>query len=485
MKSVTTALGINLKNISSQINNLLAFLNTSKDLINSYASSANSATTRSTYDEYVSKYTAEKQNFETLLSTYEELGGKYNISLEKYNTLTFSEKARVISYKLPNPKDKFEWLAGGEFYNQKNPGGYVWSATNPLAPDEKPSSNDLGYVINKGNIHPYLNEGFTEVQSEMRGFEFLDLLGDYRDTQVVSYGVTLTVVTSGGTFEYSNYVDDTSGIDGEGLGFANVSPSNMGVTAVANIMSMPGMDLRSLNAMGFAQYTITNMINGKTFTSPKEQIGNMISSSLFNTAENIAAQKTTIALSKALGIKSTIAMGIMNIGLGMVIGEFMEIAIGYDNSFGFGGEIVGAINGKVTRTEPVSFTQGVSDLFNSVIGNETKQGVVDEKGNFLGSMNPNYGISTFGNFSQLSRGIDSMDSLNGAFGIGDFDAAVDFNSTFGGFKAAERNMGLDDFSGDGDSGSSESDFGSSNNPGGGVGASGRGEGGVGGFGGGM
>jgi len=364
--SANIVLNKKLTSLNEQLNELETLINNAVESINNLAESANNATSEVEYNNYVSEYESEKDNYESLLLEYESLGGEYNTTLEKYNTLEFSTKASAVSYTLPNPKDEHQWLAGNTFYNEKNAGGMIWSATNPLAPDERPDSKDLGLIINRGSYHSYLNEGFTEIQSTLKGFGFLDLFGDYTSIESI-YKVEIKVTSS---TDGSTLLDETKFIKGDGEldSLSEITNSNMGVDTIANILATPGMDLMSLNAMAVAQFTVTNLMDGKLFESGQFQLGNMLASSLYKTAMNLATQKITTGLVSALGIKSIYAAGILSGVIGVVLTEFVEIGLGLDNHFGFGGEIIGYdTEGNPVYGREVGFFEGLTDMFNSVI----------------------------------------------------------------------------------------------------------------------
>lgn len=368
--SATIKLGNDLKSLYKDLATYELNLNTSRDLMNSFANLANNATSKGSYDNYVKLYDNQKTNFDNLLADYEDIGGQYNTTLDKYNTLSFSNQSEVITYEIPNAKDQMQWLAGGTFYNEKNPGGYLWSATNPLSSDEKPT-NDLGLVINRGSIHPYLNEGFTEIQNTIRGFGFLDLLGDYTESKTTTYEVTVTVTSSDGSISIdTKYVD---GGEGSELASYSIGQSNMGVDAIASMLSSPHMDLMSLNAIGVVQFTITNTLNGKLFSSGKIELGNIIGASLYNTAKNVFSQQLTMGIVNALGITNVYAAGLLSFGVGALVSEFMEYASGMDNHFGFGGDYIGkGFDGNSLYADKQGIADGLSDFFGGLVGMDTQ-----------------------------------------------------------------------------------------------------------------
>ncbi len=385
--SIQLKLGRELTSLSDVLKSLESQLNTSRDLINSYANSANSATTKSSYDTYVEKYNIEKNNFDNLLEQYESNGGQYSTTLERYNTLSFSTRGEVISYDIPNPKDPHQWLAGGTFYNEKYPGGFVWSATNPLAPDER-VKQDLGLVINRGNFHSYLNEGFTEIQNTLHGFGFLDLLGDYTENKANIFEVTVTVVTSDGSVYTENkYINEGSG----DLEFSNITnQKNMSLDSISEMLSTPGMNLTTINAMGVVEFTITNVLNGNMFESGKVKIGDIIGASLLNTVTNTLSQKLALGIVNSLGVTNIVAAGIISIGVGSLVSEVLEVAMGVDNHFGFGGDIMKDAFGNV-RTDDAgnpqyerassliqSLRTGVIDLLGYSIASSLLGGITDE-----------------------------------------------------------------------------------------------------------
>jgi len=483
--SINKKLELDLKNMSNQLSTYELNLNTSKDMLSSYAQSANGATSKGIYNTFTELYNQEKENFNSLLSDYESLGGTYSQTLEKYKTMSFSQSAEIIKYELPNPKNENEWLAGGTFYNEKNPGGYVWSAINPLSPDER-VKQDLGLVINRGNFNSYLNEGFTEIQNTLHGFGFLDLLNDNIVSQTNVYEVTVTITSSDGSINTeSKYINEGSG----DLDSTNISAQRSAtISEISGILNARGLDLTSVNSIGgVLEFTIESIFDGKTFESGSINLGNMIAASLMNTTTNALSQKLSMAVVSALGVTNVIAIGLISLGVKSLAGEMLEVAMGIDSQFGYGGDFIATdVNGRtIHATIEGNFFERSGTAINDTFGE--LGGMLSGNGYTSATEQATYDSLSLGITDALNQASISLSGLAVAKALDKYsELDKELNKTLDEMSLESQiEYEVDEWVGNSGSGNDGTDYGSSNNPSGGVGASGYGPDGPGGFGGGM
>jgi len=288
---------------------------------------------------------AKEKHLKTIRDTPHGLGSKeqvdeYNKQVDEYNEQVrqYKKISKAVMtandfYKIPNPKNPHEWLAGGTFYNEKNAGGYIFSATNPLSANEKPNNKDLGFILNTKTMHHYLNEGFTQVQGTLKSFSFLDLLGDYNKTEqgfLVCANFTNFSNLSTDFFSKTIHKQDMN----ETMA---IIQSNMTIEAIATMLGTKGFDFMNLNKIALVEFTITNLVNGKLFSS-KMKAGDLIAATVYTSVKNSIASNLSNAIGKALGVSNIFSNFAVSVGVLALVQEFFENIIGFDNHFGFGGE---------------------------------------------------------------------------------------------------------------------------------------------------
>ena len=88
------------------------------DLLNSYATSANSASTYEQWEQYSNLYDSEMTNYDNGLIKLKEA----TEGLERY--ITYRKVSTTVINTL-SPRDKFSWLAGG-LHNETLAGGSMY-----------------------------------------------------------------------------------------------------------------------------------------------------------------------------------------------------------------------------------------------------------------------------------------------------------------------------------------------------------------------
>jgi len=381
----------NLTSTAEELNSLATSLN-------SYAGSANSATSLSTYNSYVSSYNSS-------LSTYNTTKTTYDNQLETYTNISNTNKAEVITYDIPNFKDENQWRPGGYLQNEKLAGGYLFNPTYTPSVEEKPKL-DEPFQMNNGSLHGFLNVGFTSIQNDLHGFDFLDLFRDYTDTKTIMYKVTVT--TDNGTKE--DYITITDNGEGKGPSDGsidyglNAQYTEMRPSELAGMFNTTGINLFSQDLMSsVVSISIENLMSGELWSSPNLTVKNFIGASVIKTINTMFSQQITMGISKTLGLKSIYAMGAISIGIGMLIGEFMEMATGYDKAFGYGGEYsvdASKAFGQDSFADSRGF-MGIESGFNSLayslgFSDSLRTGYQNNDGNTIGmglTMEGSYGMN--------------------------------------------------------------------------------------------
>jgi len=235
-----------------------------------------------------------------------------------------------------------------------------------------------------------LNTGFMEIQQDLHGFDFLDLFREYRDTEVVAYNITVTVTDKDGNTQSStSTVFEESNGSGSNKFNAPTHNHHQDLTPAdwKSILDSKSVNLFSPNLINnFVQISIENMLTGDFFTSPQLSVRDFLASSVINTNLSLVTNKLTAGIAKAFGMKSMVSVGFLNVGLGMLLGELFEMAVGYDNAFGYKGEYnVGfggyekqkGFMGIESLAESISFGLGFSDSITV--------GIEDQLGSLIGS----------------------------------------------------------------------------------------------------
>jgi hypothetical protein len=240
-----------------------------------------------------------------------------------------------ITYDIPNFKDKNQWLAGGSIRNDTWPGGDLYS------PDRLPSFNNrvsgvntYGTALNTGEIMMYLNRGFAGVLGVLSGWEYLDLINDFKvkDTVVVTYTLTITNADTGEVLYISSGDNNSSNgnIDFSFNGkvdYASLARSWGAKYDLIGVVSRPSLlnIAVTIRSALFGDLTVEETVRAGLLGSVTSGISTGISKAVVS-----AVGTTNVATALGIGIV-----------VGLVVGELIELALGLDNHFGFGGELVG------------------------------------------------------------------------------------------------------------------------------------------------
>lgn len=143
-------------------------------------------------------------------------------------------------------------------------------------------------------------------------------------------------------------------------------------------------------------------------------MADVVTSTLANEFKNLAVQ----SLSKALGITSPVATFGLSWGLSELFGELAEMALGLDNSFGFGGEFIGVSpDGIKGYTAPLGLWDGLKNMLGlldkqEIVSDEINFRMRIKKGDVIGMLEQGkvsyYNFSTFDNRTQEQRARSGM-----------------------------------------------------------------------------
>jgi hypothetical protein len=286
----------------------------------------------------------------------------------------YAQKAISKIEEIANPKDRAYWLAGGELRNSTLAGGSMFDVLAIPAIYNLPRSSSQAVSMNSGTILEYLNTSYMGVLDTISGSGFLDLMNDYtlRSTVMLYYSLTITT-TDGSVFTKTNYISSSSGGDNGG------SDNNGNTSNLSSTPSAPA-DLEAAQKAMNSQFDLMRLAISQDIvsigflgfdiaTGKIESFEVGLAGGLIGSINSIATREITGALANALG--TTSIAGVLGIGVvvGAVLGELMEMAMGLDSQFGYGGEFIGYdATGKAHYAEvPGGFVErtvtGIKDMF--------------------------------------------------------------------------------------------------------------------------
>jgi len=295
---------------------------------------ASNATSRSEYDRIASAWSSTKASYESTYGQYVEVSDRLSRSMQA---------RRVTSevVQLDNPKDRFQWYAGGNLRNETLAGGSMFDVGATPAVYNKPRDMGFASTILSGNTLNMLNSGYGAVLGAMNATPFMDILTDYTLRQTAILLMHIEIRDSGGVV-ISSKTDVLWSSEGDRNGDASNNTGTYGTAAGTPDYGMLSKamnaqtDLTSLtNPVSIAGFAF-DLATGKLESFEVAAVGGLIGT-VNSTFTNVA----TRAAAQALGLTNMAAVGALGYTIGALVGELMEMAMGLDNSFGFGGEFVG------------------------------------------------------------------------------------------------------------------------------------------------
>jgi len=278
-----------------------------------------------------------------------------------------------------NPAINQYWLAGSEYYGSTLAGGdYFHPSTFGAAKLFGLSENYITQqaMIEKGAIHTSLNNPYMSVLNLVNGGEFIALYDFIKNKQTTVVVLTTAVANVGTAYAVFTSDSDVSSFDLENLN----AEFSSNIAAMSAEMQKDSTFEDALESFGYSQFGALGYAAGGI-------IGGLMDGKDANIAENIAeavsAEMKSQAVSaglKALGIKNIAVASIAALAIGMVLDEAMEVAMGLDNNFGFGGDYVGTdMTGKSHFAGEIGFMDGIVGAFQEFATFGTYHSVFDKK----------------------------------------------------------------------------------------------------------
>ncbi len=271
-------------------------------------------------------------------------------------------------YEIPSTKDNNQWLAGGDLKYNTFAGGSLYS------PTSIPSFNnfkdvDRNYTLLNGKFLSFLNGGITPITSLINSWNELEILLDSTITNISVYKIDVEVVnTTTNESIYSGSSGEFS-LDRDELGesISSFSTSQDKLTSFAMAMANRS-DIRDKISNSPISMTLNliDLISMETI-----QIEREITASALGTINGIFREMAVSAVSQMIGLVATSYSSMLGIALlGKVFDELFEMSLGFDNHFGYGGELLGlsfSANNQLMRTSELGFFEGVQDTLGNFL----------------------------------------------------------------------------------------------------------------------
>jgi len=333
--------------------------------LNNYADAANSATTRAIYDSNLSLYNKEEALYNKNIAQYDE-----SISdLQRYATY---RKVSTRVFDLPDKKDRYQWLAGGTLRNETLAGGYLWSPVDVPSFENNATVGKTANLLN-GNMLEYLGYGFGKTLGILGG-GILDLMfdDDVRETIILSINIEFknertgqVLVTKSFDFNSDSNGDSDRTFDSDL--FNNANAKDMSLDEIAATWNSRS-NLRSLLQANPLLLTL-EIIN--LATQSKATIETRLAGALLGTVTATIKQAISQAVVKSLGITAMTPAVFVGLQIfNMVFNELIEMVLGLDNHFGFGGDYIGTKGGMAQFEEAYSAEQ-VTESIKGMFGFES------------------------------------------------------------------------------------------------------------------
>ncbi len=380
----------------------------------------------STLNSYIGDSSYNQVKVEDRLLDYEE----YNDTLQDAKTTQIVSTINRVSINIPNYKDKAQWLAGGDLRDQSFAGGSNFSSTSTPSFDNKEQDFSIGFALLNGDFG-FLNRGLININNKVNGGEMLDLFLDSEKILTIvnreEYKIEVIITTADGSIIAQ--IDDTFNIGGDD-GFAD----GFSTDSQANNTSMSLAEAQAISQNSFALQTspiniAISIIGIMTSKNADISISTIASAAVLGTVEAAIAGAITNSVGMALGITSIgLAIGLA-VGVFGVVSEAFGIALGVDNSFGYGGSygkgfsesfgVVGFAESKgfmgiTSLAEQIGFSVGLTDVVSVAMTNQAQTEVVG----YQTEMSTAFGNVSVSNDMQgsFNLGFESMDAMHGVMG---------------------------------------------------------------------
>lgn len=351
-----------------------------------------------------------------------------------------------------NYKDKNNWYAGGDLVNATMAGGDLWNPTANALITNNREKTDKNAMLLAGNILPYLGYGFGTLLNTIDSFSQFQTFLESNNKTTLVLRIDITVTTDNGQIIYSSSGSENEygGDDSYGNNFQDDS-KNIGTLkdlagAWENRVDILG--LISANPLTIAK-TIYNVVTGESVTV-KNRLSGALVGTVYSTFQSLAMQ----GIAKLAGITALTPAVMVGFGiLGAIFGELVEMALGLDNHFGFGGELtgfdsfsgyhgLGRIEGVNTSmhtqySAPKTVSTGLTDLFSGItdfLGITYDGGISIDWGGQDPDSFTNRNVDNYVSRSEIDNnsGGSGNDDGSGYGGYGDYGSGNDGTSSSAG-----------------------------------------------------
>lgn len=332
----------------------------------------------------------------------------------------------VLISESPYDYDVFDTMAGGAGYLETFAGGSLYSGF--IIPQGNPKSIFKQYAISQAASLVGLQEDY--VKYALMPLQFEELLND-KEIYVISLNVTKIVEAlvrglggeANGSFSIDSGVLSSVNLGALKAEFSQDSAlEDMAESIAGGIFGPVGAAL--------AGALVGGLVDGGF------NLGENVAESVARSFAGIAVNKASAGIAGALGVTSTAGAMIIGALVASAFTEAMEVALGLDRSFGFGGDYQGDDEtGAPSFDRDMGFLEGLS----RALGFDTSAiGQVGIDGSFNGMQSYN------GQLSNITDGWASG-ALNTGWGSGSAysNDIASGTTSWGGFKDVEAALGLD------------------------------------------
>ncbi|QCD52788.1 hypothetical protein [Campylobacter sp. RM16192] len=298
----------------------------------------------------------------------------------------------------PSTADVYDFMAGGLF-DGYYAGSYAYNALNLPTPDLRSFFINQSFSLTAGLLE--LNEDFCEfVLMPMQ----IMILRDEKDYSFNALVQTIEkIIEHKDSFGAKSQRDKTGfsrSIDGNGYikqgSFKNFAMELMHDSFMENQVEELGYSMFGPMGGAIAGMIYDGLVNHKFE-------GANIAEAVYGEFKSLALNTAIKSGFKALGTSTGLVGSFgLTVAINALVNELFETVTGLDNSFGFGGDLVGFMKDKGVYQEKLGFVDGVKNLFGALDFYRT----VDYTGNTVGYVENNrmYEYTNYPTVSDVIKG---------------------------------------------------------------------------------
>ncbi len=385
-------------------------------------------------DGYYAMYNQSVTEYKEYINQREKEYKEEVVQYEKDKARAIAKQTLVFDTEIPNYKDPDQWLAGGNLRNDTFAGGNGYSPTATPSLDNKEHSTDNNGMMLSEPLS-LLNNGFNNVNYLVNG-GLLDLMheNEMRNVQVISWTISL------------------SSMAGVMLGYATGEHSfNNSDGDIHNDSEQTTNDINDIfeNRFSVSQdpvsisISILNSLTGDGMTIEKT-----LQAGIVGTVMSGISNAITGVVTEMLGVKTIGVYLSTSLFVNVVFSELVQMALGLDTHFGFGGSFVGTSKDGWNKYEESYNLNQIKESLKETFGMDYDKTVrlEGEVGEFVGSRQTLGSGSLFGDdfkhtidkdvygdvlnvTSQVNDSISYINYTTGLDGYSSFDRDGNFNSS--------------------------------------------------------